>query len=315
MNGAVIRALACASVISLAAVPGFPQAGGTGGSLPPSESASLAALEHSPRHAEWLTIDAGSGDKVRTWIVYPQRPDPAPVVLVVHEIFGLSDWVRAVADQLAAEGFIAAAPDLLSGKAPGGKGSEALSADQVRQLIADLQMPEIMRRLDAAARFVTGLPSASGTLGTVGFCWGGGISFAYAAAQPALRAAVVCYGTPPDADAAARIKAPVLGLYGGADARVTSTVAPTASMMEKLGKRYEHEVYDGAGHAFFRQQDGMQGANLAATQKGWPRMVDFLKQHLATAAASLDPGFARLASLHAGDAVAATAPTCTCDGD
>src|SRR2546430_4839771 len=93
--------------------------------LPPSEDMAKARLNGSPRHAELAAVDV-RGAPVRVWVVYPERKDAAPVVIVIHEIFGLTDWIRAVADQLAAEGFIAVAPDLLSGKGPAGRRPEAL---------------------------------------------------------------------------------------------------------------------------------------------------------------------------------------------
>lgn len=262
---------------------GFGQAVG----LPPAEAGAKDRLLTSPRHGEWVHVSAGAGDSVDAWVVYPERPDKAPVVLVIHEIFGLSDWIRSVTDQLAAEGFIAIAPDLLTGKAPGGKGSSAVDADAARQLISELQGPEILRRLNAVASYAAALPAATGEYAVVGFCWGGGVSFSYAAQQPALKAAVVCYGTPPDEQAMGRIKAPVLGLYGGSDARVTSTVPGADALMKKLGKHYESEIFDGASHAFFRAQSGQSGANLTATQKGWPRMVQFLKQSFGTGVSSI----------------------------
>jgi len=262
---------------------GFGQAVG----LPPAEAGAKDRLLTSPRHGEWVHVSAGAGDSVDAWVVYPERPDKAPVVLVIHEIFGLSDWIRSVTDQLAAEGFIAIAPDLLTGKAPGGKGSSAVDSDAARQLISELQGPEIVRRLNAVAAYGAALPAATGQYAVVGFCWGGGISFSYATQQPALKAAVVCYGTPPDEQGMGRIKAPVLGLYGGSDARVTSTVTAAEALMKKLGKRYEYEIFEGAGHAFFRAQDGQSGANLKATQKGWPRMVQFLKQSFGTGVSSM----------------------------
>lgn len=262
---------------------GFAQAVG----LPPAEAGAKQRLLTSPRHGEWAHVSAGSGDSVDAWVVYPERPDRAPVVIVIHEIYGLSDWVRSVTDQLAAEGFIAIAPDLLSGKAPGGKGSAAVDSDAARQLISQLQGAEIVRRLNAVAAYATALPASTGEYAVVGFCWGGGISFSYATEQPALKAAVVCYGTPPDPQAISRIKAPVLGLYGGSDARVTATIPAAEAVMKKLGKQYEYEIFDGAGHAFFRAQDGQAGANLKATQKGWPRMVQFLKRSFSTGVSSL----------------------------
>ena len=122
------------------------------GALPPGESGVAAHLTASPRHGEWVRYEAGTEDTMEAWVVYPERSDKAPVVVVIHEIFGLTDWARAVADQLAAEGFLAVAPDFLSGKAPGGQGSRALTPDAARALMGQLQWAEIARRLDATVR-------------------------------------------------------------------------------------------------------------------------------------------------------------------
>ena len=265
--------------------------------LPPLEKDARARLETSPRHGEWVSVPAAMGDKVDAWVVYPERKDPAPVVIVIHEIFGLSDWVRSVADQLAAEGFIAVAPDFLSGKGPDGKGSSALSPDAARQLNSALQPAEVVARLNAVAEWATRLPAATSKFGVVGYCWGGGMSFLYATAQPNLGAAVVYYGVSPDNQALARVGAPVLGLYGGDDARVDATVPAAQQEMERLGKRYEVEIYEGAGHAFLRQQDGRDGANLRASEKAWPRTVQFFKEALSEKGMSLAPAQAVPASL------------------
>ncbi|MBZ5552053.1 MAG: dienelactone hydrolase family protein [Acidobacteriia bacterium] len=240
------------------------------------------ALEKSPRHGEYLDMKLpGSDQKIRTWVVYPERKDKAPVVLVIHEIFGLSDWIRAVADQLAAEGYIAVAPDLLSGKGPGGGGTDSVSSrDDVVKLIRSLTPEETIARLNAVRAYAIHLPAASGKSATVGFCWGGSASFAYAAAQPDLNAAAVYYGTPPDAAGLARIKAPVAGFYGGDDARVTATVEPATAEMKRLGKVYDPHIYEGAGHGFLRAQTGKDGANLKATQQAWPSMLAFFKKSL-----------------------------------
>lgn len=248
--------------------------------LPPSGDEAMARLNASPRHGEWVKYDAGSGDSVMAWLVYPERSDPAPVVVVIHEIFGLTDWVRSVADQLAAEGFIAIAPDLLSGKGPDGGGTSSFDRDGAIRAIRSLDRSEIARRLDAASAYATALPAARQEFGVIGFCWGGSTSFFYATAQPKLKAAVVYYGTPPSKEDMAAIKAPVLALYGGDDARVTSTVEPTSEAMKALGKPYEPHVYEGAGHGFLRAQEGRDGANQKAADQAWPRTVDFLKSRL-----------------------------------
>ncbi len=251
-------------------------------SLPPSEAQALAALESSPRHGEWVDIDLpGSAQPLRTWVVYPERADPAPAVLVIQEIYGMTDWIRAVADQLAADGFIALAPDLLSGKGPGGGGTESAgSRDAVVALVRSLTPEETVSRLNAAREYARGLPAASGTIAAIGFCWGGGASFAYAVAQAGLDAAVVYYGTSPaDTDVYAQIHAAVLGLYGGDDARVNATIPTAEGEMARLGKTYEPNIYEGAGHGFLRAQEDRDGANMMATEQAWPRTVEFLRQH------------------------------------
>lgn len=249
-------------------------------SLPPAEDGAKAALEKSPRHGEYADVRVpGSDAPVRTWVVYPERKDKAPAVLVIHEIFGLSDWVRAVADQLAEDGFIAVAPDLLSGKGPGGGADSVSSRDDVVKLIRGLSPEEVTSRLNAVRDYAVQLPACDGKSASIGFCWGGGQSFAYATAQPALNAAVVYYGTAPDPSKLASIRAPVLGLYGGDDARVNATIDTTAASMKGLGKTYEVEIYAGAGHGFLRAQGGRDGANLRAAQQAWPRTLAFLRKY------------------------------------
>ena len=219
--------------------------------------------------------------RIKTWVVYPERKDKAPVVLVIHEIFGLSDWIRAVGDQLAEEGYIAVVPDLISGMGPGGGGSEsAKSRDDVVKLIQGLTPAETIARLNAVRDYAIHLPSANGKSASVGFCWGGTNSYLYATAQPDLQAAVVYYGTSPDSALLSKIKAPVFGNYGGDDARVDVTIDPAAKEMKRLGKVYEYEIYDGAGHGFLRQQTGRDGANMKATEKAWPKTIAFLKKYL-----------------------------------
>jgi carboxymethylenebutenolidase len=249
--------------------------------LPPAEESAKAALEKSPRHGEYVDVKGADGKPIRTWVVYPERKDKAGVVLVIHEIFGLSDWIRGVADQLAREGFIAVAPDLVSGHGPGGGGTEsAAGRDDVVALVRGITPAEATARLDAVRNYATSLPAANGKSATIGFCWGGGRSFAYAAEQPALDAAVVYYGTSPEAADLARVKAPVLGHYGGDDARVNATIPPAEAEMKKLGRTYEPHVYEGAGHGFLRAQSGREGANYKATQQAWARTIAFLREKL-----------------------------------
>ncbi len=257
-------------------------AGHTASAIPPGEAGAKAALETSPRHHEWVEIAVpGREGSVSAFVAYPERKDKAPVVIVIHEIYGLTDWIRSVADRLAADGFIAVAPDLLSGLGPGGGGTEKFaSRDDVVKAVRGLQARDVAAALDAVGRYGKGLPAAKGKIATVGFCWGGGQSFHYATAQPDLDAAVVYYGSSPEPEALGTVRAPVLGLYGGDDARVNATVGPAESKMRELGKTYVTHTYPGAGHGFLRAQDGRDGANRAAAEKAWPATVEYLKKYI-----------------------------------
>lgn len=247
-------------------------------SIAPSAMTVAARLVASPRHAEWVMIPTGR-DSIRAWVVYPQRRDKAPVVLVVHEIFGLSTWIRGVADQLAADGFIAIAPDLLTGKLPGPP--DTTKADAARAVIRTLDPADVQRQLDAIGRFGMALPAATPRYGIVGFCWGGATSFAHAAHQPLLGASVVYYGGSPDVAKLDLVQAPVLGLYGGNDARVNATIPRADSVLKMRGRTFEPRVFDGAGHGFLRQQEGENGvANTAASQQAWPLTVAWFRRYL-----------------------------------
>jgi carboxymethylenebutenolidase len=248
--------------------------------FPPDEEGAVAHLDASPRHGEWVDFDAGDGDMVRAWVVYPERSGPAPVVIVIHEIYALTDWIRGVADQLAAEGFLAIAPDLITGKGPDGGGSESVDRQGAVALIRALDPEEVTRRLKAAASYATGLPSTTGEVGVVGYCWGGSTSFRMATEWPELGGAVVFYGGSPATEALSAIRAPVLGHYGGDDARVNATIPDAQAEMDRLGKFYEPNIYEGAGHGFLRQQPGREGANMEATRAAWPRTIAFFKEHL-----------------------------------
>jgi carboxymethylenebutenolidase len=247
--------------------------------LPPGEKEAKARLDASPRHGEWTEIAVpGSDAKLKAFVVYPERKDKAPVVIVIQEIFGLTDWIRSVADQLAAEGFIAVAPDLLSG--PAGKGTDALGdRSAVTKAVSGLDPKLVTTMLNATRDYALKLPSANGKTATIGFCWGGSTSFRYATEQPDLNAAVVYYGTSPNAAALEKLKAPVLGNYGGNDNRVNSTIKPAEDKLKELKKTYEPNIYEGAGHGFLRQQDGQNGANQKAAEQAWPKTVNFLKEN------------------------------------
>jgi carboxymethylenebutenolidase len=247
--------------------------------IAPGNAFATARLERSPRHGEWVTIrtDAQTGDSLRAYVVYPQRATKAPVVVVVHEIFGLSTWVRSVADQLAADGFIAIAPDFLTGKINLGP-TDTIGMQQGMALVRTLDPAVVQRQIDAAAAYGMALPAAAPRYGVVGFCWGGGVSFAHAVHAPTLGAAVVYYGTSPASADLASVRAPVLGLYGENDARVDATIPPADSTMKALGKSYSYRIFQGAGHGFLRAQE--QAANRVAAQLAWPLTVQFFRTNL-----------------------------------
>jgi carboxymethylenebutenolidase len=200
----------------------------------------------------------------------------------VHEIFGLTDWIRAVADALAEAGFIAVAPDLLTGVGPGGGGTEAFaSRDDVTKAVSGLARPDVLARLGAVRAHALADPAADGRSAAIGFCWGGATTFAWAAAEPALDAAVVYYGTAPaEPDALGTVRAPVLGIYGSDDARVNATLEATRGHITRLGKWYEPHVFENAGHGFLRAQGGRDGANGAAAARAWPLTLAFLGERL-----------------------------------
>jgi len=246
--------------------------------LPADAENALKRLESSPRHGEWVTVTEGS-DTVKAWVVFPERADKAPVVVVVHEIFGLTHWVRGVADQLAADGFIAVAPDLMTSKnlPSGPNGPDQTAATTA---IRTLAPAVVQRQIALVARYGMKLPAALPKYGVVGFCWGGSAVFNHAVAAPDLGASVVYYGSSPATPMLASVKAPVLGLYGGNDARVNATIAPAGSALKAAGNNFEPVIYEGAGHGFLRQQGGADGANLKASQQAWPRTIAFFKQKL-----------------------------------
>ena len=247
--------------------------------IPADEEGAVARLDSSPRHGEWVTYDAGDGDMVRAWVTYPERSGPAPVVVVIHEIYGLTDWIRGVADQLSRDGFIAVAPDLLDGHGPNGGGSDSMDRQEVVATIRTLDRMDVNRRLKAAANFGTGLPSATDRVGVVGYCWGGSSSFLFAVDDSELDAAVVYYGSSPEAGFES-IGAPILGLYGGNDERVNSTIDRAEVAMSKLNKPFFPNILEGAGHGFLRNQGGQDGANMRATEEAWPLTIEFFRRYL-----------------------------------
>ena len=252
------------------------------GTLPAGSTDAKARLNSSPRHGEWAMIEAAPGDSIRAWVVYPERRDDAPVVVVIHEIYGLTPWIRAVADQLAADGFIAIAPDLMTSKGLAGTPEDGPPPDQASAVIRTLDPGAVQRHLDATARYGMALPAARKKYGVIGFCWGGTTSFQHALHSADLGAAVVYYGSTPRNASFGAVRAPVLGLYGGDDNRVNATIPAADSGMRAAGKSFEARVFPGAGHGFLRAQaDTVRGpANLAASAEAWPATIAFLRKHL-----------------------------------
>jgi carboxymethylenebutenolidase len=236
-------------------------------------------LENSPRHLEWVKVKQGDRE-VTCFVAFPEVKEKATAVVVIHEIFGLTEWVRGVADQLAEAGFIAIAPDLLSGAAPGGGGTAELGGgDGARRAISSLPPAQITADLQAVLDYVTKLPACNGKAAVGGFCWGGSQTFRFATHNPKILAAFPFYGSgPEDAEDIARIQCPVYGFYGGNDARVNATIPKSEALMKEAGKRYEPVTYEGAGHGFMRAGEAPDAsdANRTAREAAWKRWKEIL---------------------------------------
>jgi carboxymethylenebutenolidase len=231
-------------------------------------------LNNSPRHGEWVEFKSGERT-IKAFVVYPERKDKAPVVIVIHEIFGLTDWARSLCDELAEAGVIAIAPDLLSGQ-------KFEDVDGARKAISALPKEQVKADLDATANYaLTKIPAASGNLAVCGFCWGGGVTFDYANENPKLKAAYSFYGTAPNtAEKVKNIACPVYGFYGEDDARVNATIPKAEELMKAAGKKYEPVIYKGAGHGFMRDGESPTGTpeNKKARDDAWARWKTLLKE-------------------------------------
>lgn len=238
-------------------------------------------LEKSPRHLEWITIKHGNRE-VKCWVAYPESKENATAVVIIHEIFGLSDWMRGMADQLAEAGYIVIAPDLLTGSGPNGGGTESLGgADGARGKIGSLPPDQVTADLNAAVDYVKKLPACNGKVAVGGFCWGGTQTFRFVTNNKDVKAGFVFYGSGTDKpDELARIQVPVYGFYGGNDARVNATIPKSTDLMKTAGKTFEPVVYDGAGHGFMRAGEDPAGSaeNKKAREDGWKRWKDLLKK-------------------------------------
>lgn len=236
-----------------------------------------AELGQSPRHHEWVAVKY-DGRAVRTFVVYPESKEKTAAIIVIHENQGLTDWVRTVADQLAAAGYIAVAPDLLSGMGPKGGGTESFAdGSAAREAISKLQRETVTADLNAVADYAAKLPASTGQIAVAGFCWGGAQTFRFATSRKDLAAAFVFYGTGPEE--VSGIETPVYGFYGGNDARVNATIPKSEELMQQAGKKYEPVIYDGAGHGFMRsgQAPDASEANQRAREQAWERWLELLQ--------------------------------------
>jgi carboxymethylenebutenolidase len=251
-------------------------------------------LASSPRHHEWVTVKAGSRN-VSALVVYPEVKNKATSVVVIHEIFGMSDWVQQLTDELAEAGYIGIAPDLLSGMGPNGGGTSSFTEpNSVGKAIRDLPPDQVTADLNAVADYVSKLPAANGKVAAAGFCWGGSQAFRFATNRPSLAAAFVFYGSGPESpEAIAAIKAPVYGFYAGNDARIGATIPKTQELMKAAGRTYDIVTYEGAGHGFMRAGEStapapaadaeqakkdMYAANRKARDAAWVRWKELLKK-------------------------------------
>jgi carboxymethylenebutenolidase len=258
----------------LAALFAFSVMIGTASAQDPSEK----RLKESPRHGEWVNVK--HGDRVvEAYIVYPEVKDKATSVVVIHEIFGLSPWVQSLTDQLAEAGYIAIAPDLLSGKGPKGGGTKEFSGNELGKAIRDLPPDQITKDLNATAAYVGKLDAANGKVAVCGFCWGGGQCFRYATNNRDLKAAFVFYGaTPLHPESVDKINCPVYGFYGENDERINASIPRTAELMKADKKTYEPVIYAGAGHGFMRagEMPNASPANKKGREDAWARWKKLL---------------------------------------
>ena len=263
----------------------------------PAQDWAKAALLKSPRHGEYVALKHGDRT-VQAFVVYPEVSHKAPVVIMIHEIFGLSDWAKEMADELAGQGYIVIAPDLLTGAGPNGGGTDSFTPDAVTKAVSGLSADQVTADLDAAADYAKKIPSANGKLFVAGFCWGGGKSFAFATHRHDLSAAFVFYGPPPPD--VTTITAPVYGFYAGNDARISATIPATTEAMKTAGKKYEPVTYEGAGHGFMRAGEDPANTvpgNKTARDEGFKRLAALInKLNAVTASRMQRPAKSRGAS-------------------
>ena len=232
---------------------------------------SLTVSDRLDIHAEYVKYASGA-DSITAYVAYPQRADPAPGIIVIHEIFGMSDFVRSTTEDLAKAGYVALAPDLLSRR-----GGTPASPDSARRLVASLNPDTITQDLNAAFAYLRGLKAVQPeAIGVIGFCWGGGESFRYATNNPSLRAFVVCYGPAPDLADVHRIRAPGLGVYADRDSRINPDLYNLATALHDANVYYRFKQYFKTTHGFLRTRENKKSADQA-----WSDIKAFLRATLA----------------------------------
>lgn len=246
-----------------------------GGWLLASRNSAPPAAIPPTTHGEWISYDNGAGKQIQAYVAYPERQGTAPAIIVIHEIFGMTDWEPTVADDYASKGYVAIVPDLLSSR----HGSTRAMGDSARRLVGSLETSDVMRDLDATYQYANALPATrKDNIGVIGFCWGGGTVWSYASHNPKLKAAVVCYGPLADTTLLQTVEAPVLGVYGEKDGRVTNSLPTIARLMATMGKSFVADSYPGTGHGFLKP--GRTGADTPAADKARRTIDDFFAAKL-----------------------------------
>ena len=236
-------------------------------------------IEKSPRHLEWVTVKHGDRE-VKAFLGFPEVKNKSTVVILIHENRGLTDWVRSMVDQVAEAGYIAIAPDLLSGSGPNGGGTaEIKTNDDAGKAISALKPEQVTADLNAILAHVKKLPASNGKVVVAGFCWGGAQTFRFATNNKDIKAGLVFYGSPPNDQDIAKISAPIYGFYGSNDARINATIPKTEELMKAAGKKYDPVTYEGAGHGFMKSGEDPSNttdANKKARNEAWTRLKAIL---------------------------------------
>jgi carboxymethylenebutenolidase len=226
--------------------------------------------------AESKPVSYKSGDETVQGILYtPAGKGPFPALVVIHEYWGLNDWVKEQASKLSDQGYVALAVDLYRGKV-------ATTPDMAHEIMRGVPEDRAKRDLHAAVEFLKSQPNVKkDRIGAIGWCMGGGYALDVALQESDLAALVINYGhLATDPDALKKINAPILGLFGGQDHGITpDDVHKFEEQLKRLGKKVDIKIYDDAGHAF-ENPNNKDGYRTADAADAWKRTVDFLAMTL-----------------------------------